>query len=165
MCHYPEPYLHYFLYHCLIRHSSPIFCQHSKRRNKQTHNSLACTSIWNSFQWTSSLVRWTGLNYQVFYWQVVHNKSIKQTYIYILWSLHCLTKSKKRHGSNHISSRQSSSERIQSMGNYTAQQDFRWVPRVYVYNNTICSVVMLVMCMIWEVNCIHNWNWNQQSYW
>ena len=22
MCHYPEPYLHYFLYHCLIRHSS-----------------------------------------------------------------------------------------------------------------------------------------------
>ena len=40
------------------------------------------------------------------------------------------------------------SERIQSVGNYTAQQDFRWVPRVYMYNNTIGSVVMLVMCMI-----------------
>ena len=35
-----------------------------------------------------------------------------------------------------------------SMGNYTAQQDFRWVPWVYMYNNTIGSVVMLVMCMI-----------------
>lgn len=96
---------------------------------------------------------------------LVHNKSIKQTYIYVLWSLHCLAKSKERHGSNLISSRQSSSERIQSVGNYTAQQDFRWVPRVYMYNNTIGSVVMLVMCMIWEVNYIHNWNWNQQSYW
>ena len=42
----------------------------------------------------------------------------------------------------------SSSERIQSVGNYTAQQDFRWVPRVYMYNNTIDSVVILVMCMI-----------------
>lgn len=31
-----------------------------------------------------------------------------------------------------------------------AQQDFRWVPRVYMYNNTIGSVVMLVMCMIWK---------------
>ena len=41
MCHYPEPYLHYFLYHFLIRHSSPIFCQHSKRRNKQTHNKFS----------------------------------------------------------------------------------------------------------------------------
>ena len=41
MCHYPEPYLHYFLYCCLIRHSSPIFCQHSKRRNKQTHNKFS----------------------------------------------------------------------------------------------------------------------------
>ena len=30
------------------------------------------------------------------------------------------------------------------------QQDFRWVPRVYMYNNTIGSVVMLVMCMIWK---------------
>ena len=30
-----------------------------------------------------------------FYCQVlVHNKSIKQTYIYVLWSLHCLAKSK-----------------------------------------------------------------------
>ena len=29
-----------------------------------------------------------------------------------------------------------------------AQQDFRWVPRVYMYNNTIGSIVMLVMCMI-----------------
>ena len=26
--------------------------------------------------------------------------------------------------------------------------DFRWVPRVYMYNNTIGSVVMLVMCII-----------------
>ena len=51
-------------------------------------------------------------------------------------------------GSNHISSRQSNSERIQSVGNYMAQQDFRWVPQVYMYNNTIGSVVMLVMCMI-----------------
>ena len=42
----------------------------------------------------------------------------------------------------------SSSERIQSVGNYTTQQDFRWVPRVYMYNNAIGSVVMLVMCMI-----------------
>ena len=48
--------------------------------------------------------------------------------------------------------------------NYTAQQDFWWVTRVYMYNNTIGYVVMLVMCMIWEVNYIHNWNWNQQSY-
>ena len=31
-----------------------------------------------------------------------------------------------------------------------AQQDFIWVPRVYMYNNTICFVVMLVMCMIWK---------------
>ena len=43
---------------------------------------------------------------------------------------------------------QGSSERIQSVGNYTAQQDFRWVPRVYMYNNTIGPVIMLVMCMI-----------------
>ena len=43
-----------------------------------------------------------------------------------------------------------STERIQSMGNYTAQQDFRWVPWVYMYNNTIGYVVMLVMCMIWK---------------
>ena len=35
-----------------------------------------------------------------------------------------------------------------SVGNYTTQQDFRWVPWVYMYNNTIGSVVMLVMCMI-----------------
>ena len=55
---------------------------------------------------------------------------------------------KIRHGSNHNSSRQSSSERIQSVGNYTAQQDFRWVPWVYMYNNTIGSIVMLGMCMI-----------------
>ena len=51
---------------------------------------------------------------------------------------------------NHISSRQSSTEGIQSVGNYTAQQDFRWVPWVYMYNNTIGSIVMLVMCMIWK---------------
>ena len=42
----------------------------------------------------------------------------------------------------------SSSERIQSVGNYTTQQDFRWVPWVYMYNNSIGSVVILVMCMI-----------------
>jgi len=35
-----------------------------------------------------------------------------------------------------------------------AQQYFRWVPRVYMYNNTIGSVVVLVMCMIWEVICM-----------
>ena len=46
------------------------------------------------------------------------------------------------------SSRQSSTGRIQSVGNYTTQQDFRWVPRVYMYNNTIGFVVMLVMRMI-----------------
>ena len=28
------------------------------------------------------------------------------------------------------------------------QQDFRWVPRVYMHNNTIGPVVILVMCMI-----------------
>ena len=87
---------------------------------------------------------------------------MKQTYIYVVWSLYGLYHStfmlpnQDRYGSNHIYLRQSSSERIQSVGNYTAQQDFRWVPRVYMYNNTIGSVVMLVMCMIREVNCIHN---------
>ena len=30
----------------------------------------------------------------------------------------------------------------------TTQHNKRWVPRVYMYNNTIGSVVMLVMCMI-----------------
>ena len=35
-----------------------------------------------------------------------------------------------------------------SVGNYIAQQDFRWVPQVYMYNNSIGSVVRLVMCMI-----------------
>ena len=49
--------------------------------------------------------------------------------------------------SNHISSRQSSNERIQSVGNYTTQQDFRWVPWVYMYNNTIDSVAMLASNM------------------
>ena len=33
---------------------------------------------------------------------------------------------------------------------HMAQQDFIWVQRVYMYNNTIGSVVMLVMCMIWK---------------
>ena len=40
------------------------------------------------------------------------------------------------------------SKEYKAWENYTTQQDFRWVPWVYMYNNTIGSVVMLVMCMI-----------------
>ena len=49
-------------------------------------------------------------------------------------ALSCQIKIETRFKS-YISSRQSSSERIQSVGNYTTQQDFRWVARVYMYNN------------------------------
>ena len=61
-------------------------------------------------------------------------------------ALSCQIKIERRFKSYQF--KKNSSERIQSVGNYTAQQDFRWVPRVYMYNNTIGSVVMLVMCMI-----------------
>ena len=36
MSHYLEPYLHYFLYHCITGYSSPIFCPCSKRETKNT---------------------------------------------------------------------------------------------------------------------------------
>ena len=35
MSHYLEPYLHYFLYHCIIGYSSPIFYPRSKRETNK----------------------------------------------------------------------------------------------------------------------------------
>ena len=40
------------------------------------------------------------------------------------------------------------SKEYKAWENYTTQQDFRWVSRVYMYKNTIGPVMMLVMCMI-----------------
>ena len=48
MSHYLEPYLHYFLYHCITGYSSPIFCPRSKRETNKHISGLQC-SIWNSF--------------------------------------------------------------------------------------------------------------------
>ena len=48
MSHYLEPYLHYFLYHCITGYSSPIFYPHSKRETNKHITGLQC-SIWNSF--------------------------------------------------------------------------------------------------------------------
>ena len=48
MSHYLEPYLHYFLYHCITGYSSPIFYLHSKRETNKHITGLQC-SIWNSF--------------------------------------------------------------------------------------------------------------------
>ena len=48
MSHYLEPYLHYFLYHCITGYSSPLFYPHSKRETNKHITGLQC-SIWNSF--------------------------------------------------------------------------------------------------------------------
>ena len=48
MFHYLEPYLHYFLYHCITGYCSPIFCPHSKRETSRHITGLAW-SIQNSF--------------------------------------------------------------------------------------------------------------------
>ena len=48
MSHYLEPYLHYFLYHCIVGCSSPIFCLHTTRETSRHITGLAC-SIRNSF--------------------------------------------------------------------------------------------------------------------
>ena len=48
LSHYLEPYLHYFLYHCIVGCSSPIFCSHSTRETRRHITGLAC-SIRNSF--------------------------------------------------------------------------------------------------------------------
>ena len=48
LSHYLEPYLHYFLYHCIVGCSSPIFCLHTTRETSRHITCLAC-SIRNSF--------------------------------------------------------------------------------------------------------------------
>ena len=48
LSHYLEPYLHYFLYHCIVGCSSPIFCLHTTRETSRHITGLAC-SIRNSF--------------------------------------------------------------------------------------------------------------------
>ena len=48
MSHYLEPYLHYFLYHCITVYYSPIFYLHSKGETNKHITGLQC-SIWNSF--------------------------------------------------------------------------------------------------------------------
>ena len=48
LSHYLEPYLHYFLYHCIVGCSSPIFCLHTTRETSRHITGLAC-SIPNSF--------------------------------------------------------------------------------------------------------------------
>ena len=48
MSHYLEPYLHYFLYHCITGYSSPIFYPHFKRETNKHITGLQC-SIWDSF--------------------------------------------------------------------------------------------------------------------
>ena len=48
MSHYLEPYLHYFLYHCITGYSSPIFYPRSKMETNKHISGLQC-SIWNSF--------------------------------------------------------------------------------------------------------------------
>ena len=48
LSHYLEPYLHYFLYHCIVGCSSPIFCLHTTRETGSHITGLAC-SIRNSF--------------------------------------------------------------------------------------------------------------------
>ena len=48
LSHYLEPYLHYFLYHCIVWCSSPILCSHTTRETSRHITCLAC-SIPNSF--------------------------------------------------------------------------------------------------------------------
>ena len=48
LSHYLEPYLHYFLYHCITGYSSPIFYPRSKRETNKHITGLPCC-IWNSF--------------------------------------------------------------------------------------------------------------------
>ena len=43
LSHYLEPYLHYFLYHCLVGCSSPIFCLHTTREISRHITCLACS--------------------------------------------------------------------------------------------------------------------------
>ena len=48
LSHYLEPYLHYFLYPCIVGCSSPIFCSHTTRETSRHITCLPCC-IWNSF--------------------------------------------------------------------------------------------------------------------